>query len=146
MTTDGHEVIRFFFDENVNRDVAEVLVNAGHEVIYSTDVLVAGTADQLVANVALSSSYILVTHDKDFKNLERLLNATDLSSITAGAGKLQLLKIDEIAAIERIRENLDRIEFEYARCIRLNQPFFMSISKTVVRMNDQSPFNKRKLR
>lgn len=128
--------ITFFFDENVNRDMAPVLVNAGHDVVYSVDVLAAGTVDQIVANVALASSYVLVTHDKDFKKLERLLSSAELGSIAKGAGKLQLLRIDEISAVQRVQENLDRIEFEYSRCMRLEKPFFMSISKTVVRMND----------
>ncbi len=128
--------ITFFFDENVNRDMAVVLIQAGHEVIYATDVVSAGTPDQIVASVALASSYVLVTHDKDFKNIEKLLQSSELGRVSTGAGKLQLLKIDEIAAVKRVQENLDRIEFEYARCLRIGKPFFMSISKTVVRVND----------
>lgn len=136
MSGDTGVSITFFFDENVNRDLAPVLIDAGHKVVYSVDVLAAGTADQIVANVALASSYVLVTHDKDFKKLSRLLTSVDLGSISKGAGKLQLQQIDEISAIQRVQDNLDRIEFEYLRCMRLDNPFFMSISKTVVRMND----------
>lgn len=136
MRQDAGGSITFFFDENVNRDMAPVLIKAGHKVVYSVDVLAAGTVDQIVASVALASSFVLVTHDKDFKKLERLLSSADMRSIAKGAGKLQLLRIDEITAIQRVQDNLDRIEFEYSRCLRLEKPFFMSISKTVVRMND----------
>lgn len=137
MSSGDEGKITFFFDENVNRDMAPMLLRAGHSVVYSVDVLAAGTPDQMVADVALTSSFVLVTHDKDFKKLERLLGSVDLGKVAKGAGKLQLLKIDEISAIDRVSDNLDRIEFEYARCLKRGIPFFMSISKTVVRMNDK---------
>jgi hypothetical protein len=64
--------MRFMLDENVPEGVAGVLRQLGHEVVRSTELVAAGSPDQLVATAALEGDWILVSHDKDFKRIERL--------------------------------------------------------------------------
>lgn len=59
-------------DENVPERVAEILRRLGHEVLRSTEVVVAGSADQIVATAAQEGGWILNSHDRDFKRTERL--------------------------------------------------------------------------
>lgn len=59
-------------DENVPERVAAVLRDLGHEVVRSTELVVAGSPDQVVATAAQEGGWILVSHDNDFKRIERL--------------------------------------------------------------------------
>ena len=58
---------RYHFDENVNYDIAVVLVALGHDVVTSRDLRMDGQDDDLHLLAAANDKRILVTHNgRDF--------------------------------------------------------------------------------
>ncbi len=58
--------LRFLLDENVQRSVAVVLRERGHEVIESRSVLGTQAPDQVLRWLASEQGLIVVSHDRDF--------------------------------------------------------------------------------
>lgn len=59
----------FFLDENIPAGVYEVLHRQGHEVKWTRDFLPLGSKDEVVARSAEINGAVLVSHDKDFKEI-----------------------------------------------------------------------------
>ncbi|WP_368491987.1 DUF5615 family PIN-like protein [Sandarakinorhabdus limnophila] len=63
--------MRFLIDENVHSDVATLLRRHGYEVYLATEEMPRGSDDHQVAATAVNNRLILVTHDKDFRSLDK---------------------------------------------------------------------------
>lgn len=100
-------------DENVPERVAETLRRLDHEVVRSTDVVVAGSADQLVATAAQEGGWILVSHDRDFKRIERLCSEGQQQRFPT-LSRL-LLSCPEPASAVRLETFMSIVEAEFAR-------------------------------
>ena len=61
--------MNFLLDANLPRSAASLLREAGHEVEDVRDILLEGTADQLVARHAQSRKQVLITRDFDFADI-----------------------------------------------------------------------------
>lgn len=59
--------LRFLLDENVQRSVAVVLRERGHEVIESRSVLGTQAPDQVLRWLASEQGLIVISHDRDFR-------------------------------------------------------------------------------
>jgi predicted nuclease of predicted toxin-antitoxin system len=59
--------MRFFLDHCVPASVADVLTNAGHEVIVQKTAIPQDSSDTMVAIASAANEAILVSFDKDFK-------------------------------------------------------------------------------
>lgn len=100
-------------DENVPERVAETLRRLDHEVVRSADVVVAGSADQLVATAAQEGGWILVSHDRDFKRIERLCSEGQQQRFPT-LSRL-LLSCPEPASAVRLETFMAIVEAEFAR-------------------------------
>ena len=102
--------IRFFLDNCVPDSVAQVLRDAGHEVILLRDVIQRDSPDQLVATVSELLNAVLVSYDKDFRALA--------PRIGIGQRRFRSLsrigfKCSEPLAAARMRAALSLIEYEW---------------------------------
>lgn len=67
------EPIRFLIDENVQASAGRLLAARGYEVRYSRDLLFASAPDMLLMTTALFEGFVVVTHDRDFRRLSKLI-------------------------------------------------------------------------
>jgi hypothetical protein len=104
----GRPVILFLTDNNVPDSVVSYLVRRGHDVVRVRDIMAADAPDPVVAVAAVEAGRILISWDRDF-NHQRFNQArfADLSRIGMSCA--------EPDGRARVQENIDRIEFEYAR-------------------------------
>jgi predicted nuclease of predicted toxin-antitoxin system len=101
--------IRFFIDNCVPDSVADVLRNAGYEVILLRDSIAPDSPDSFVAAVAELHGAILVSYDKDFRSLA--------PRIGVGQRRFRLSRIgfkcSEPHAARRLESALSLIEHEW---------------------------------
>ena len=108
----GSLSIPFFMDNCVADSVGKLLRNAGHDVAFLRDHLPADTKDPIVAMTCAMNARVLVTHDKDFKEISKKLAISKKSS-----GQLHrvFFRCSEPNAAARMKEALSVIESEWAR-------------------------------
>lgn len=102
--------MRFFLDNCVPHSVGRVLEAGGHEVIYQREVLAADAADTLVALGSVENDAVLISFDKDFREI-----ASRRKISKRGLRKLSRihLRCREPRAAERISKALSLIEAEW---------------------------------
>jgi predicted nuclease of predicted toxin-antitoxin system len=66
--------LRLLIDQNVPDSVAQHLKERGHEIELVRESLGRASVDQLIAVTAALEGIIVVTFDKDFERLKRLLS------------------------------------------------------------------------
>jgi|SRR5690348_6771208 len=71
----GHR-IPFLTDQCVPDSVGSALATASHDVMRLRDCMANDSADQLVAIACIVSQRVLVTHDKDFRQISKRLKIT----------------------------------------------------------------------
>jgi predicted nuclease of predicted toxin-antitoxin system len=59
----------FILDENVPRDVADMLLGHGHTAVFIRDYAPPGSPDPLVATVAEQLNAVLISFDGDFQHI-----------------------------------------------------------------------------
>lgn len=120
-------------DENVPEKVAETLRRLQHEVIRSTDLVVGGSADQIVATAAQEGGWILVSHDRDFKRIERLCSEGQQQRFPR-LSRL-LLSCPEPTSAVRLETFISIVEAEFARVQPLDDTrIMMDIGERRVRI------------
>jgi len=100
-------------DENVPERVADTLRRLNHEVIRSTEVVVAGSPDQIVATAAQEGGWILMSHDRDFRRIERLYSEGQQERFPS-LSRL-LLSCPEPISATRLETFMTVVEAEFAR-------------------------------
>ena len=65
--------MRFLIDENVADAVRRFIENRGYDVMVARDVFETGAPHEMLAFAVEHDGLILVSHDKDFKDLKRTL-------------------------------------------------------------------------
>ncbi len=75
--------MRFLVDESLQRHVADLLVDNGHDAVHVSDVGLRGAADETVLATADEHNRILITADTDFGTLLALSGAAQPSVIPA---------------------------------------------------------------
>lgn len=125
--------IRFLLDENVSSSVIEVFEARGHDVLLARDVLAAGTPDAVLAILIVHEAMVIVTHDRDFRSIRKMLPERERRRYARGAGRLQL-DIPEIDARGAIEEHLPLLEFWYDDCQRKGKPFQVIIQKSGIKL------------
>ena len=131
----------FLLDENVADSVARVLAELGHDVTLVRDSLGRKSPDQLLAVVADQFGLIVVTHDKDLRRFSRLLPEGSRRYFREGAGVIHLA-CDEVIAANRMREEIDVVEFHHERARRSGGRLHMRITKTGVSVSDPRPIGR----
>lgn len=121
--------IRFLLDENVSSNVIDVLEARGHEVTRVVDIAAAGTPDAMLALFISHESMVIITHDRHFRSITKMLPEKNRNQYAKGAGRLQL-EVPESDAREYLEAHLPFVEFSYAECQREGEPFQAIIQKS----------------
>lgn len=66
---------RVLVDEDVHRATAAVLRDRGHDAVSVAETLGKGTTDEHVHEYAVDGAYLVLTHDSDFLDPDRLDDA-----------------------------------------------------------------------
>ncbi|MEX2479752.1 MAG: DUF5615 family PIN-like protein [Gammaproteobacteria bacterium] len=103
--------IRFFTDQNVANSVGDALVEAGHGLTRLRDVMEGTTPDPIIAVACVLGEHVLVSHDKDFRQISKRLNVTRRQYRNM-LHRIQLCCPEPKAAL-RVREALSLIEAEW---------------------------------
>lgn len=120
-------------DENVPERVADTLQRLGHEVSRSTEVVVAGSPDQIVATAAQQGAWVLVSHDRDFRRIERLYSEGQQERFPT-LSRL-LLSCPEPVSATRVETFMVLVEAEFARVQPLeDRRLMMDIGERRVRI------------
>lgn len=61
--------MQFILDENVPKDMADMLIKHGHTAVYIRDFVPPGSPDPLVATVAQELDAVLISFDGDFQTI-----------------------------------------------------------------------------
>lgn len=102
--------LRFFLDNCVPDSVGRVLNRAGHDVIYQRSVIARDSPDALVALVSAENDAILVTSDRDHKQIASRLGVSNRRLRKLSRIQLQC---DEPQAARRVEAGLSLIEAEW---------------------------------
>ena len=126
-------------DQNVPEDVVKVFRAHGHHVLLSREVFRQDSPDPLIALGGALEGLIIVTHDKDFKRLSKLL-PQGFRGLDGGKhyGRIQLA-CDELIAAARVDEMMTIIEAHYGTAARLRKRLMLQISQTGLISIDNAP-------
>lgn len=106
---------RVLLDASVPDSVGGVFSNRGHTVIFHREVLVEGTADEIVCAAALRNDAILVAVDHD---MTRLVKRYGMAPNTARFERLNLIRVgcNGILGSQRTEQAMGLIEHEWDFC------------------------------
>jgi predicted nuclease of predicted toxin-antitoxin system len=106
----GRPRLRFFIDNCVPDSVGQVLIAEGHDVIFQRDVMARDAADPVVAVASAENDAILISLDKDFREIATRFNVSQRR-----LRKLSRIDIacPEPQAAARIRAGLPLIVWEW---------------------------------
>jgi hypothetical protein len=121
----------FFMDNCVADSVGKALQAAGHDVVFLRDCMPTDTKDPVVVVACTESARILVSHDKDFKQIAKTLSVSKKKS-----KKLHRIALccPEPAAAARIKEALSLIEWEWSRCGRGKTQLSIEITNVAIKV------------
>ncbi len=122
-------VIPFFTDNDVEDEVGEVLIAAGHSVVRLRDVMLGNSPDPIVDANCRANGLVLITHN--YKHFRKI--AQELAS---GGRKIKRLnridmEVHQSDGPRRISEVLHLIEAEWA----MGGSLQMSIGRAVTRIS-----------
>jgi predicted nuclease of predicted toxin-antitoxin system len=110
-------VIRFFTDQNVADSVGHAILARNHHLTRLRDVMLTNTKDPVIEIACSQSGQVLVSHDKDFKDLKPRLNVDGRTQITKREFNTRLHKIHlacfEYDAARRMNDAFSLIEAEW---------------------------------
>lgn len=121
--------IRFLIDENVPAGVGAFLRDRGHDVFPVGAYLAKGSPDQLLTVAAELEGMVVITFDRDFKQLVRQLPRGSRGRFERGTGRISLA-LEEPQALSRIWDLIETIEFLYRQANRSGNRFVLQVSAT----------------
>jgi hypothetical protein len=133
---------RFLIDQNVHDAVHTFLVKLGYESTLVRDLSGPGTPDAVIAYVANSAGYVVVTHDRDFRDLSRLLPDDQRGDFTQGAGQL-LLQVAEPDAVRYLSQEWQTILFHFRDAQRRGIRFQLKLKDTGVTVTTNAALPRR---
>ena len=126
----GKPIIPFFTDQCVPDSVGNALLMAGHKVTRLRDVMPTTTADPIIAVACSQSGHVLVSHDRDFREVATRLKISQRQYRTT-LHRIELA-CPEPNASRRICEALSLIEAEWL-LIQEGRPMVIDIrDKTIL--------------
>jgi predicted nuclease of predicted toxin-antitoxin system len=118
-------------DENLPQSVANYLTERGHNVSYVRDLFLGGTPDAIIAAVADKNGWIVVTCDRDYRQIAARIPKGGKAALKR-MGRISL-RCHPAHAVLKTQEHIELIEFEYGR--RLSQKdkrLIVEITETTV--------------
>jgi hypothetical protein len=119
-------VIAFLTDNNVPDSLGNYLRRRGHDVVRVRTVMPADSPDPVIAEAAMRASRVLISWDKDF-NHQRFLKPRFRKLSRIG------FSCPEVEAVNRLKEVIDLIEFEYGRS-GLAKPLLIKVGSDKIQM------------
>ena len=104
--------MRFMLDENVPVDMADMLIQHGHEAQFIRDYVPPGAADVIVATISEQQNCVLISFDGDFESIAPRVP----HGHRARFRKLSRIwmRCDEPDGAARLRSALDLLTSEFA--------------------------------
>lgn len=126
--------MRFLIDENIPGSVAQFLIGRGHTVEYVVDVLGKGTPDEVIARLGDIKSAVVVTNDKDFKQLIRLVPDGQKRRFR-NAGRLAL-DVKAPRQLARLNLMIEYIDLAMVRAERHGRRIIVDLTETTIRITE----------
>ena len=123
--------VRFLVDENAPIDLVYFLRERCHEAEYVGEAFAKSSPDGLLLSGAEIHGYIVVTFDRDFKQLLRQVPAGKRRTVEKRAGRISF-KCDENEALPRLVDLIEHVENTYDFVTKRGQWFVLQISLTSV--------------
>jgi hypothetical protein len=124
--------MRFLLDENMPDTVADFFRLRKYEVLLTREAFATGTPDALLAFASDNEGLIIVTRDKDFKQLKSMLPQGYQNRITSGSGQIVLHSLSILQIVPRLEQEWAFIEFGYQEAIREQKRFICRVTNTQV--------------
>lgn len=87
----------------------------------------------MLAILGSYESLVVVTHDRHFKNIRKLLPDHERRRFTNGAGRLQL-EVKYEHSVARMLEEIENVEHFSYQALSRNKPFLMSIQAVGIKI------------
>jgi len=123
--------IPFFTDQNVPDSVGRYLMGCGHQVTRLRDVMLTTTADSIIAVACSQAGHVLVSHDKDFKEISKRLQITQ-RQYRKLLHRIHL-RCQEPSDVVRLKEAMSLIEAEW-QLIKPDRPMVIEINDVSIRI------------
>jgi predicted nuclease of predicted toxin-antitoxin system len=120
-------MIRILADENVHSDIVSGLRKAGYEVLFVSEISLAGKDDQTILEYSEKHNLLLLSGDKDFGGLIEF-------GTLWGQGKVILLRY-RLINITRIIKNITEIFINEKNFIKTEQSFIIVLSESGYRIH-----------
>ncbi len=127
----GESSIPFFMDNCVADSAGKLLEKAGHDVAFLRDYMPSNTKDPIIAMTCAMNARVLVSHDKDFKEISKTFA---LSKRKTGQLHRVSLRCSEPNAAGRLQEALSVIEAEWARMQQSGGQMLVEITEVAIRI------------
>lgn len=126
--------MHLIIDNNVPDSVAQKFRERGHQVDLVRDILAADSPDQLIAEYANQVRAILVTCDKDFKQIAKRIPA-GMKTRFSRLSRISLSCFEPRAAA-RVEEEFETIELVYAQAQKTaDKRIFIIIQDRGIKIN-----------
>lgn len=132
--------MKFLIDQCVDDAVDIYLRKRGYECHKVRDVSAPNAPDPLIAFLAESEGLIIVTHDKHFKEFEKMVSRFGLRKPTRGAGVI-LLRVKENEALDRLIECFEAIPILYELSLQRRIRMQIRISASGITLTDNAPLD-----
>lgn len=103
--------IPFFTDQNIPDSVGRFLISSGHTLIRLRDVMATTTPDPIIAVACSRAGHVLVSHDRDFRQIAKRLKITQRQY--HNSLHRIMLKCLEPDDVSRMTEALSLVESEW---------------------------------
>lgn len=132
---------RFLLDQNVQEAVRQFLDAQGYQALRTRDLSGTGASDGLIAFIASSQGLVLLTHDSDFRRLDRLLPGAQRRLFERGAGQI-LLQVRETRSVTRFQAEWQSILFHYTDAQTKGIRFQLVLNETGIRVVTNAPLSR----
>ena len=122
--------IQFFTDNCVADSVGDTITACGHGLTRLRDCMARDTKDPLVALACLESGHVLVSHDNDFREIAKRLQATQ-KQYQKNHHRVDL-RCFEPEAAKRISEVMALIESEWLLAVERAAPMVIEIRDSTI--------------
>ena len=124
--------IPFFTDHNVPESACASLADYGHKLTRLRDCMATDSKDPLVALACTNSGQVLVTHDRDFRDLAKRLKITK-KQYHNKLHRLQLM-CDEPISAQHLKECMKLVESEWKLAIGRGKPLVVELYSHFIRI------------
>lgn len=124
--------IPFFTDHNVPESACQSLLDLGHKLTRLRECMATDSRDPLVALACTNAGQVLVTHDRDFRDLVKRLQVTK-RQYRSKLHRVQLM-CDEPLSAQRLQECIKLVESEWKIANERRKPLIVELYNHFIRI------------